>query len=219
MKDRDGRRRGGRGGRDAPEDAQVLEAGQVVEVAQLLHVVVGEDERLDVGQTLVEPRLDPPAHTHSRVHQRDPPPRGPSVPARHIPRGRCALPVLSCALPDLQSALPELKKKKKKNVCCFCVFRQPMQNACKMLADVCPCFHRSATKLCPDLVSFTRKSLRSILCPILCRLRTKLCPNFGRSRARLCPISFALCPFPNLAGTQSPLQGPVLGVVKYCQHL
>ena len=60
MKDRGGRRRGGR---DAPEDAQVLEAGQVVEVAQLLHVVVGEDERLDVGQTLVEPRLDPPAHT------------------------------------------------------------------------------------------------------------------------------------------------------------
>ena len=23
-----------------------------------------------------------------------------------------------------------------------------------MLADLCPCFHRSATKLCPDLVSF-----------------------------------------------------------------
>ena len=36
---------------------------------------------------------------------------------------------------------------------------------------------------------------------ILCRLCTKLCPNFGRSRARLCPISFAPCPFPNLAGT------------------
>ena len=42
---------------------------------------------------------------------------------------------------------------------------------------------------------------RSKLCPILCRLRTKLCPNFGRSRIRLCPISFAPCPFPNLAGT------------------
>ena len=42
---------------------------------------------------------------------------------------------------------------------------------------------------------------RSKLCPIMCRLRTKLCPNFGRSRARLCPISFAPCPFPNLAGT------------------
>ena len=42
---------------------------------------------------------------------------------------------------------------------------------------------------------------RSKLCPIMCRSRTKLCPNFGRPRARLCPISFAPCPFPNLAGT------------------
>ena len=39
------------------------------------------------------------------------------------------------------------------------------------------------------------------LCPIMCCSRTKLCPNFGCSRARLCPISFAPCPFPNLAGT------------------
>ena len=31
--------------------------------------------------------------------------------------------------------------------------------------------------------------------------RSKLCPNFGCSRARLCQISFAPCPFPNLAGT------------------
>ena len=43
---------------------------------------------------------------------------------------------------------------------------------------------------------------RSKLFPIFCHLRTKLCPNFGRrSRARLRPISFAPCPFPNLAGT------------------
>ena len=42
---------------------------------------------------------------------------------------------------------------------------------------------------------------------ILCRLRTKLCPNFARSRARLCPISFAPCPFPNLAGTLSLVTG------------
>ena len=90
------------------------------------------------------------------------------------------------------------------------------KNACKMLADLCPCFHQSLTKLCPDLVSFacwivtkflsfTGKRLghsHSKLCPIFCRLRPKLCPNFGRSRARLCPISFAPCPFPNLAGTQ-----------------
>ena len=28
------------------------------------------------------------------------------------------------------------------------------KNVCKMLADLCPRFHRSPTKLCPDLVSF-----------------------------------------------------------------
>ena len=42
---------------------------------------------------------------------------------------------------------------------------------------------------------------RSKLCSIMCRSRTKLCPNSGRLHARLCPISFAPCPFPNLAGT------------------
>ena len=40
----------------------------------------------------------------------------------------------------------------------------------------------------------------SKLCPIMCRSRTKLCPDFDCSRARLCPISFAPCPFPNVAG-------------------
>ena len=85
-----------------------------------------------------------------------------------------------------------------------------------VLADLCPCFHQSPTNLCLDRVSFTcwiviefwsitRKSglgySHSKLCPILRRLRTKLCPNFSCSRARLCPISFAPCPFPNLAGT------------------
>ena len=59
----------------------------------------------------------------------------------------------------LCSYLPEFKKKKMyylftKCNCCFCVFRQGCKNACKMLADLCPCFHRSPTKLCPDLVSF-----------------------------------------------------------------
>ena len=29
-----------------------------------------------------------------------------------------------------------------------------VKNACKMLADLCPCFHQSPTKLCPGLVSF-----------------------------------------------------------------
>ena len=68
------------------------------------------------------------------------------------------------------------------------------KNACKMLADLCPCFHQSPTR-----PNFGRSPVK--VCPILCRLRTKLCPNFGCSRARLCPISFAPCPFPNLAGT------------------
>ena len=63
-----------------------------------------------------------------------------------------------------------------------------------MLADLCPCFHQSPTR-----PNFGRSRVK--VCPILCRLRTKLCPNFGCSRARLYPISFAPCPFPNLAGT------------------
>ena len=63
-----------------------------------------------------------------------------------------------------------------------------------MLADLCPCFHQSSTR-----PNFGRSRIK--VCPILCRLRTKLCANFGRSRARLYPISFAPCPFPNLAGT------------------
>ena len=60
------------------------------------------------------------------------------------------------SLPDLHSALPELKRKLiKKNlhvISDFCVFRRLMN--CKMLADLCICFHRSPTKMCPDLVSF-----------------------------------------------------------------
>ena len=68
------------------------------------------------------------------------------------------------------------------------------KNACKMHADLCPCFHQSPTR-----PNFCRSRIK--VCPILCRLRTKLCPNFGCSCARLCPISFAPCPFPNLAGT------------------
>ena len=125
------------------------------------------------------------------------------------------------------SALPEFKKKKffylflnyfffLLNVIAVFVFSDSRcKNACKMLADLCPRFHQSLTKLCPDLVSFacwivtkfwsfTGKRLgrlHSKLCSILCRLRPKLCPNFGCSRARLCPVSFAPCPFPNLAGT------------------
>ena len=94
-------------------------------------------------------------------------------------------------------ALSEFKKKKKKkinfvlflqNVIAFFVFSDSQcKNACKMLADLCPCFHQSLTR-----PNFGRSCVK--VCPILCRLHTKLCPNFGCSRARLCPISFAPCP-------------------------
>ena len=85
-----------------------------------------------------------------------------SVPARHISEGTSPCPY--CLRPArLYSALPELQKTNKnylnfffftKSNCCFCVFSQGCKNACRMLADLCPCFHRSPTKLCPDLVSF-----------------------------------------------------------------
>ena len=152
-----------------------------------------------------------------------------NVPARHIYEGAARCPYCLAPCPNSLAPCPIyiapariLKKKlhiKKNYNCCFCVFRQPMN--CKLLADLCPCFHRSLKKLCPDLVSFacwivpefwsfTCKSdlvIRALNCVwFFVRLRTKLCPNFGRSRARLCPISFAPCPFPNRAGTHGNLK-------------
>ena len=109
------------------------------------------------------------------------------------------------ALSEFNKKKKKIKKKKKKinfvlflqNVIAFFVFSDSRcKNACKLLADLCPCFHQSPTR--PNFGCSCVK-----VCPILCRLRTKLCPNFGCSRARLCPISFAPCPFPNLAGTLS----------------
>ena len=136
-----------------------------------------------------------------------------------ISEGAAPCPYWLAPCPIYTAPCPNLKKIKiffLQNVIAVFVFSDSRcKNACKMLADLCPCFHQSPTKLCPDLVSFEcwivtkfwsyrHKRLghsRSKLCPILCRLHTKLCPNFGRSRARLCPISFAPCPFPNPAGT------------------
>ena len=72
------------------------------------------------------------------------------------------LPLLSYALPEIPCAMPDLQcpaRLKNKTIflftynCCFCVFKQPMN--CKLLADLCPCFHRSPTKLCRDLVVFS----------------------------------------------------------------
>ena len=54
---------------------------------------------------------------------------------------------------------------------------------------------------------------------ILCRLHTELCPNCGRSRARLCPISFAPCPFPNLAGTLVPVDSIMADKIKVTEYL
>ena len=71
-----------------------------------------------------------------------------SVPARHISRRRCALPVLACALPDLQAPSPNYIFKKM--LLCF----QTADVKMLVFADLCRCFHRSPTKLCPDLVSF-----------------------------------------------------------------
>ena len=89
-------------------------------------------------------------HGHARSHAQDTKPDHYFIiPARQISEGA--------------APCPNLKKKKNyliffffftKCNCCFCVFRQGCKNACKMLADLCPCFHRSPTKLCPDLVSF-----------------------------------------------------------------
>ena len=78
---------------------------------------------------------------------------------------------------------------------CFYVFRHSRcKNACKILADLCPCFHRSPTKLCPDLVSFqcwiaieywsfARKSvpdlvIRALNCARLCVVCALNCAQF-----------------------------------------
>ena len=78
-----------------------------------------------------------------------------SVPARHISEGAAPCPYWLAPCPIYKR--PARIKKKKKIIFCFfppftkcnccCVFML-------VLAYLCPCFHRSPTKLCPDLVSF-----------------------------------------------------------------
>ena len=77
-----------------------------------------------------------------------------SVPARHISEGAAPCPYCLAPCPIYTAPCPNtfLFLFFTPN-CCFCVFRQLMN--CKMFADLCSCFHRSPTKLCPDLVSFT----------------------------------------------------------------
>ena len=110
-----------------------------------------------------------------------------SVPARPISEGAAPCPYWLVPCPIYtrpariktknNNKVPNSKKKKKKkkfflflqNVIAFCVFRQYVfKNACKMLADLCPCFHQLPTR-----PNFGRSQVK--VCPILCRLRTKLC--------------------------------------------
>ena len=63
------------------------------------------------------------------------------------------------------------------------------KNACKMLADLCPCFHRSPTKLCPDLISFAcwiATKFWSFTCKIDLVIRALNC-------ARLCVVCALNC--------------------------
>ena len=77
-----------------------------------------------------------------------------SVPARHISEGAAPCPYCLAPCPIIQHPARIFFFFFTIFNSCFCVFRQGCKNACKMLADLCPCFHRSPTKLCSDLVSF-----------------------------------------------------------------
>ena len=110
------------------------------------------------------------------------------------------------------SALPEFKKKKKlfevffftKCNCCFCVFRHGCKNACRFVPMFSSIAHKivSRPRFVHALDCDRILVIRALNCAWLCIIRAlNLCPKFGCSRARLCPISFAPCPFPNLAGT------------------
>ena len=95
-----------------------------------------------------------------------------SVPARRIYEGAAPCPYCLAPCPNSLAPrqiymrlapFPNWVKKIKAiftyNLC-FCVFRQLMN--CTMLADLCPCFHRSPTKLCPVTFSFHQKPKLSL---------------------------------------------------------
>ena len=110
-----------------------------------------------------------------------------SVPARHISEGP-ALTVLRPA--RLYSALPELKKKKINYNFFFLQIVFVFSNrGVKMLAK---CLQICAHVFVDRPQNCAQASFRSY---------AGLRPNFDHPRSRLCPISFAPCPFPNLAGT------------------
>ena len=79
-----------------------------------------------------------------------------SVPARHISEGAtlcpyCLAPELPCALPDLHSTLLALRLDLKKKLHIYNFDVLCFQTTCRFVSDL---FHRSPTKLCPDLVWF-----------------------------------------------------------------
>ena len=119
-----------------------------------------------------------------------------SVPARHISEGAAPCPYWLAPCPSIHCPALFLcfqTADVKMLVKCLQIYAHVFIDRPQNCAQTS---FRSCAGLRPN---FGRS--RSKLCPITCRSRTKLCPNFGRSRARLCPISFAPCPFPNLAGT------------------
>ena len=104
------------------------------------------------------------------------------------------------------------------------------KNACKMLADLCPCFHRSPTKLCPDHVSFacwivtefwsfTHKSVPDLVicalnCARFCVICTLNCARILVVRALDCAQYFCTLPF----SQPSWNTGHVIVKLRICCH-
>ena len=120
-----------------------------------------------------------------------------SVAARHIYEGAAPCPYCLAPCPNLKPKIIIIIFFFLQNVIAVFVFSV---RGVKMLVKRLQICAQTSFRSCAGLRPNFGHS-RSKLSPIMCRLRTKLCPNFGCSRARLCPISFAPCPFPNLAGT------------------
>ena len=107
--------------------------------------------RLLTSSATQSPKQRPPS-TH-RPHQRTT--LCYSDPARHISEGTAPCPYCLAPCPIIQRPARIVYFYFFQNVIAVFVFSDiRCKNACKMLADLCPCFHESPTKLCPDLVSF-----------------------------------------------------------------
>ena len=141
------------------------------------------------------------------------------VPARPISEGAAPCPDWLLRPIRFTSALTELEKKiyifkqnfflhSKNRIAALCF--QTADVKILVLADLCPCFHQSPTKLCPDLVSFacrivtefwsfTRKSLphsaiRTLNCARFCVVCALNCARILVVRALDC-AQFCTLPF------------------------